>query len=73
MNWLLIIALVLGGLLPIAVAVLTVVLCMPKNTPGGYKAAFSFGKGIAFGALGGLAVAALVIGVALALRAATRR
>lgn len=73
MNWLLIVGIIVGGLLPIAVAVVTVALGTPKNVPGGYRVAFKFGKGIAFGALGGLSVAAVVIGLTLALKAATSR
>jgi len=65
-EWL-IVALVVGALLPIAVAVVTVVLGIPKGGTANRAMSFAFGKGIALGIALGVTASAVVVGLVLGL------
>ena len=64
MEWL-IVALVVGALLPIVVAVVTIVLGLPKGGATNWGMALAFGKGIGLGVLLGLSASALVLALVL--------
>ena len=72
MDWL-IVLIAIGALLPILVAVATVLLFIPKGHPGSWRLAIAFGKGIALGVAMGATVSALVIGLVLGGAWALRR
>ena len=67
MQPLLILALALGALLPVFVAVVTVFFGMTRGNPASRSLAFAFGKGIGLGVAAGLTVSAVVVMLVLAL------
>jgi hypothetical protein len=64
---LLIVALVVGALLPIVVALSIVLIGVAKTPNGNWGMVTAFGKGICLGAAGGLTVAAITVALVLAL------
>jgi hypothetical protein len=66
MEWL-ILALVVGAVLPVIVAACILLLGASKSADGSWGMATAFGKGIGLGAAGGLALAGVTIGVVLTL------
>lgn len=72
-DWLLIVAVVIGLLLPVAVALLTVYLGTPRTGAHTWSMALAFGKGIGLGALGGAVVSGVCISLVLALNRALGR
>jgi hypothetical protein len=64
-DFFVILLIVLGLLAPIGVAVMTVVAGIPKGGRVGRGMPLAFGKGLALGAVMGLAVCAVVIAIVL--------
>ena len=64
MDWL-VVLIAIGAILPIVVAVVTVLLFLPKGHPGSWRMAFAFGKGIVLGVVMGATVSAVVVGLVL--------
>ena len=67
MSWTVLLV-VVGAVLPIVVAVTTIIFGTGR-VPGGGGLGVAFGKGIALGTAGGLVISAIVIAVVLGLRA----
>ena len=64
MDWL-VVLIALGAVLPVVVAVVSVLLFMPKGHPASSKLAMAFGKAIALGVVMGATVSAVVVGLIL--------
>jgi hypothetical protein len=64
---LLILAIVVGLLLPLAIAVAIVLFAAPKGSRANWGLVFAFGKGVGLGIVLGLTVSAIVIALVLAL------
>ena len=73
MQSLLVIALAVGALLPVFVAVGAVIFGRSKGPPPGRSMALAFGKGIGLGVAAGIAVSAAVVALVLALARLTGR
>ena len=73
MSFLVIVLVIMGLLAPIGVALMTVVLGVPKGGRVGRGMPLAFGKGLALGTMIGLAVCALVIAVVLGVARLTGR